>query len=258
MERSNEMSGESLRVMIVRGFSMVTCVWTGGNLLVGRPAVVERFGANRLVASRRIGDRTAPSPALLLDHRVERIDPARELRGRDRRAPADGGRTHRVPCRLSQPYGHHGLVFEAHRSRRTVIERTGNKRKPWIAEPDILRAMITALILADGPPRSARDHRFRSHPSRREGLVADAVVLSREHDPRIARVAEAVGAAFVVVPSGHEPWAAGAAGARRDWVLCLGAGDLPSEGWMRAVDRFVALAPPDRRFGRLRRRHSSL
>jgi len=27
---------------------------------------------------------------------------------------------------------------------------------------------------------------------------------------------------------------------------------------MRAVDRFVALAPPDRRFGRLPRRHSSL
>jgi hypothetical protein len=27
---------------------------------------------------------------------------------------------------------------------------------------------------------------------------------------------------------------------------------------MRAVDRFVALAPPDRRFGRLPRRHPSL
>ena len=118
--------------------------------------------------------------------------------------------------------------------------------------------MITALILADGRLQSLATTVSALIPAVADGLVADAVVLSREHDPRIARVSEAVGAAFLVVPSGHEPWVAGAAGARRDWVLCLGAGDLPSEGWMRAVDRFVALAPPDRRFGRLPRRHSSL
>ena len=118
--------------------------------------------------------------------------------------------------------------------------------------------MITALILADERLEALATTVSALIPAVADGLVADAVVLSREHDPRIARAAEAVGAAFLVVPSGREPWVPGAAGARRDWVLCLGAGDLPSEGWMRAVDRFVALAPPDRRFGRLPRRHSSL
>ena len=118
--------------------------------------------------------------------------------------------------------------------------------------------MITALILADGRLEALATTVSALIPAVADGLVADAIVLSRDHDARIARAAEAVGAAFLVVPLGHEPWVAGAAGARRDWVLCLGAGDLPSDGWMRAVDRFVALAPPERRFGRLPRRYSSL
>ena len=118
--------------------------------------------------------------------------------------------------------------------------------------------MITALILADGRLEALATTVSALIPAVADGLVADAIVLSRERDPQIARVAEAVGAAFLLVPPGAEPWAAAAAGARRDWVLCLGAGDLPSEGWMRAVDRFVALAPPDRRFGRLPRRNPGL
>ena len=28
---------------------------------------------------------------------------------------------------------------------------------------------------------------------------------------------------------------------------------MPTEGWIRAIDRFIALSPPDRRFGRLAR-----
>jgi hypothetical protein len=118
--------------------------------------------------------------------------------------------------------------------------------------------MITALILADGRLEALATTVSALVPAVADGLVADAVVLSRGHDAQIERAAEAVGAAFLVAPAGDDPWAAGAAVARRDWVLCLGAGDLPSEGWMRAVDRFVALAPPERRFGRLPRRHPTL
>jgi hypothetical protein len=118
--------------------------------------------------------------------------------------------------------------------------------------------MITALILADGRLEALATTVSALVPAVAEGLVADAVVLSRDRDAEVERVAEAVGAAFLVTPPGEDPWAAGAAVARRHWVLCLGAGDLPSQGWMRAVDRFVALAPPDRRFGRLPRRHPTL
>jgi hypothetical protein len=118
--------------------------------------------------------------------------------------------------------------------------------------------MITALILADGRLEALATTVSALVPAVAEGLVADAIVLSRDRDPQIERVAEAVGAAFLVAPAGEDPWAAGAVVARRDWVLCLGAGDVPSEGWMRAVDRFVALAPHDRRFGRLPRRHAGI
>jgi hypothetical protein len=118
--------------------------------------------------------------------------------------------------------------------------------------------MITALILADGRVEALATTLSALIPAVADGLVADAVVLAPGENSQTARVAEAVGAAFLVVPAGEAPWAAGSAAARRDWVLCLDAGDLPSEGWMRAVDRFVALAPADRRFGRLPRRHASL
>lgn len=46
--------------------------------------------------------------------------------------------------------------------------------------------------------------------------------------------------------------------AKRDWLLCLDDGDMPSEGWIRTLERFVALSPPSRRFGRLERRSRSL
>jgi len=118
--------------------------------------------------------------------------------------------------------------------------------------------MITALIFADGRLEALATTVSALIPAVADGLVADAIVLSRDRDAQIERVAEAVGAAFLVTSSGQDAWATGAAAARRDWVLCLGAGDLPSEGWMRAVDRFVALAPPDRRFGRLPRRHTTV
>jgi hypothetical protein len=53
-------------------------------------------------------------------------------------------------------------------------------------------------------------------------------------------------------------WRQGARVARRDWILCLDDGDVPSEGWMSVLERFVMVGPPDRRFGRLARRPATL
>ena len=46
--------------------------------------------------------------------------------------------------------------------------------------------------------------------------------------------------------------------ARRDWVLCLEAGDVPAEGWIRTLDRFIGTARPEIGLGRLRRPHAAL
>lgn len=117
--------------------------------------------------------------------------------------------------------------------------------------------MITALVLANGRLEALATTLSALVPAVADGLVGDAVVLAPTPDQQAGRVAEAVGAAFVVVP-GVDPWPQGAAVARREWVLCLEAGDLPSEGWIRTLERFVALAPHDRRFGRLPRRHATI
>ena len=118
--------------------------------------------------------------------------------------------------------------------------------------------MITALVSTVGGPEALATTLSALVPAVADGLIGDAVVLARSPDPQAERIAEAVGATFVVAPAGEDAWRAGAAASRRDWVLCLEAGDIPSEGWIRALDRFVALAPADRRFGRLPRRHATL
>lgn len=90
------------------------------------------------------------------------------------------------------------------------------------------------------------------------GLVGDAVIVMPARNPAIATVAEATGATLVVCPRGASPWSAGARAARRDWVLCLEAGDVPAEGWIRVLDRFIGTARSDVGLGRLRRPHAGL
>jgi hypothetical protein len=90
------------------------------------------------------------------------------------------------------------------------------------------------------------------------GLVGDAVIVAGAASEAIEAVAEATGAAVVVRPRGTNPWAAGARIARRDWVLCLEAGDVPAEGWIRSLDRFVGTVRPDVALARLRRPHAGL
>lgn len=118
--------------------------------------------------------------------------------------------------------------------------------------------MITALVLAARGPEALALTLSALVPGVVEGLIGDAVVLARRTDRDIAIVAEATGAAFVTVAPGDDPWRAGAALGRREWVLCLEDGDVPAEGWVRALDRFVSTSPKDRGFGRLTRRPATL
>ena len=90
------------------------------------------------------------------------------------------------------------------------------------------------------------------------GLVADAVIVSGGASEALNTVAEASGARLVQRARGASPWRAGAQAARRDWVLCLEAGDLLREGWIRTVDRFVNTARPEVSLARLRRPHAVL
>lgn len=89
------------------------------------------------------------------------------------------------------------------------------------------------------------------------GLVADAVIVSERMSDTLETIADASGA--TLVGSGAAgPWRAGARAARHDWVLCLEAGDLPREGWIRSVDRFVGTARPEVSLARLRRPHAGI
>ncbi|MFC6390105.1 hypothetical protein ACFQDP_12285 [Methylorubrum zatmanii] len=90
------------------------------------------------------------------------------------------------------------------------------------------------------------------------GLVGDAVIVTGAPSKALDTVAEGSGATLVVYPPKGDPWSAGARAARRDWLLCLEPGDIPAEGWIRTLDRFVGTARPDVGLGRMRRAHAGL
>jgi hypothetical protein len=105
--------------------------------------------------------------------------------------------------------------------------------------PDALAATLSALV-----------------PAVAAGLIGDAVILADRPDDTLAKVADAVGATLVVAERGS--WMDGARVARRDWLLCLDDGDIPQEGWIRVLDRFVALSRPEQGLARMRRRRASV
>jgi hypothetical protein len=102
--------------------------------------------------------------------------------------------------------------------------------------------MITALISTDGRLDPLAATLAALVPGVAEGLVADAVVLSRGDDAAVAAVADGVGAAHVRIGPSSAAWAAGADVARRDWLFCLEAGDVPQDGWIGGVEAFLAEA----------------
>lgn len=112
--------------------------------------------------------------------------------------------------------------------------------------------MITVLVRVTHGPEALAVTLSALVPAVAEGLVGDAVILSDRHDDTLAMVADAAGATLVVAREAS--WAEGAKAARRDWLLCLDDGDIPQDGWIRVLDRFVSLAGPQQSMARLRRR----
>ena len=116
--------------------------------------------------------------------------------------------------------------------------------------------MITALIRVQRGPEALAVTLSALVPAVTAGLVGDAVVLSERQDDMVAVVADAAGATLIVATDAS--WRAGAGAARRDWLLCLDDGDLPQEGWIRVLERFLRAGRPDQGLARLRRRRAGM
>ena len=120
----------------------------------------------------------------------------------------------------------------------------------------MLVSMITALIRVKHGPEALAVTLSALVPAVAAGLVGDAVILADREDETLARVTDAAGATLIVTQD--VSWDAGAQAARRDWLLCLEDGDIPQEGWIRVLDRFVSLSHPERGLARLRRQRRGL
>jgi hypothetical protein len=116
--------------------------------------------------------------------------------------------------------------------------------------------MITVLVRVIHGPEALAATLSALVPAVAAGLIGDAVILAERQDETLEKVADAVGAALVVAPRGS--WTEGAKAARRDWLLCLDDGDIPQEGWIRVLDRFVALSKPEQGLARMRRRRAGV
>jgi hypothetical protein len=116
--------------------------------------------------------------------------------------------------------------------------------------------MISVLIRVSHGPEALAVTLSALVPAVAAGLVGDAVILASKPDEVIVRVADAVGATLITAEDGN--WRSGAEAARRDWLLCLEDGDIPQEGWIRVLDRFVSLSQPERGIARLRRQRFGL
>ncbi|MEE1654653.1 hypothetical protein VB618_00470 [Microvirga sp. CF3062] len=116
--------------------------------------------------------------------------------------------------------------------------------------------MITVLVRVTHGPEALAATLSALVPAVAEGLVGDAVILADRQDDILAKVADAAGATLILAEPGS--WIDGARVARRDWLLCLDDGDIPQEGWIRVLDRFVALSKPEQGLARMRRRRAGV
>ena len=116
--------------------------------------------------------------------------------------------------------------------------------------------MITALIRVRRGPEALAVTLSALVPAVTAGLVGDAVILAERHDDAVALVADAAGATLIVADDAS--WRAGAGAARRDWLLCLDDGDVPQEGWIRVLDRFISMGMADQGLARLRRQRTGM
>jgi hypothetical protein len=116
--------------------------------------------------------------------------------------------------------------------------------------------MITVLVRVTHGPEALAATLSALVPAVAAGLVGDAVILTDRQDDTLMKVADAAGATLVAAERGS--WMEGARAARRDWLLCLDDGDIPQEGWIRVLDRFIALSRPEQGLARMRRRRAGV
>jgi hypothetical protein len=116
--------------------------------------------------------------------------------------------------------------------------------------------MITVLVRVTYGPEALAATLSALVPAVAAGLIGDAVILAEREDDTLAMVADAAGATLVVTKDAA--WTEAAKVARRDWLLCLDDGDIPQEGWIRVLDRFVALSRPEQGLARMRRQRAGL
>ena len=174
--------------------------------------------------------------------------------------PLEGHRLNELSEEFVQQYGNKTRTNQAHQgcAREACGASAASPTRRRDAEAGFFYAggMISAVIRVDRGVDALVVTLSALVPAVADGLVGDAVVLSRTPDPAIAAVADALGASLVAAPDAS--FAEGVKAARRDWILCLADGDVPTEGWVRALDRFIALSPPHHRLGRLSRRPAGL
>lgn len=116
--------------------------------------------------------------------------------------------------------------------------------------------MITVLVRVTHGPEALAATLSALVPAVAAGLIGDAVILAERQDETLEKVADAAGATLVVAQ--RASWTEGAKAARRDWLLCLDDGDIPQEGWIRVLDRFVTLSNPEQGLARMRRRRAGV
>jgi hypothetical protein len=114
--------------------------------------------------------------------------------------------------------------------------------------------MITVLVRVTHGPEALAATLSALVPAVAAGLIGDAVILAGKQDDDLARVADAAGASLVE----GDAWKDGVSAARREWLLCLDDGDIPQEGWIRVLDRFIGLAKPEQGLARMRRQRAGL
>ncbi|MGO4387214.1 hypothetical protein AB4Y85_06730 [Microvirga sp. 2YAF29] len=114
--------------------------------------------------------------------------------------------------------------------------------------------MITVLVRVTHGPEALAATLSALVPAVAAGLIGDAVILTGKQDDELVQVADAAGASLVE----GKAWADGVKAARREWLLCLDDGDIPQEGWVRVLDRFVGLAKPEQGLARMRRQRAGL
>jgi hypothetical protein len=116
----------------------------------------------------------------------------------------------------------------------------------------MVASMISVLIRVKHGPEALAATLSALVPAVAAGLVGDAVIITAQPDDAIVAVAEASGATLVV--TADRMWHRGAVSARKEWMLCLEDGDIPQEGWIRVLDRFITFGAAEHRPARMKRK----